>query len=375
MISLFSPVFYVDECLNGIKECLQKGWTGPGEKMAAFEEKWAEYTGYPYTVFLNSATAGLELSFKAMKELYGWQDNDEIITTPLTFVSTNHAILSAGLNAVFADVNDTLCLDPESVKDKITKRTKAVIFVGIGGNSGDLEEIAELCRKSGLKLLVDAAHMSGTKIKGIHMDELVDVAIYSFQSTKVLSTADAGMVCCNDQEIAKKIRIKAWVGMDKTRTPWSDDNTQRWYFDVVDLGGSYFGNDIMASIALAQFAHLDSDVKMRHEIADKYYQRLKECGRIKFIRVPQNCYSAQWLFQIVVPERDALIAFLESRDIYAGLHYLDNTQYRLYHYARETCPNADFYSKHAVSLPFHLRLTDEDIRTVSESVIEFYARS
>lgn len=371
MIRLFAPLFYVEECLEGIKECLEKGWAGPGEKMAEFERKWERYTGYPYSVFLNSATAGLELTFKSLKELYGWQEEDEVITTPITFVSTNHAIVSAGLKPVFADVNDTLCLDPGSVQERITERTRAVAFVGIGGNTGDIKEISQICKENGLKLVLDAAHMSGTKLDGKSLEKLSDVSIYSFQSTKVLLTADGGMVCCHEKELEKKIRIKAWVGLDKTRTPWSEKNTQGWYFDITDLGGSYLGNDIMAAIGLAQYRHLDSDIELRHKLADHYKEKLSVCHKVKFVRVPEDCYSAQWLFQIVVPERDRLMEYLESKEIFAGLHYLDNTQFRQYRYAKGTCPNADYYSRHIVSLPFHLKLTQSEIEAVVKAVVEF----
>ncbi|MEY8411159.1 DegT/DnrJ/EryC1/StrS family aminotransferase [Lachnospiraceae bacterium 62-26] len=375
MISLFSPLFYVDECLKGIEECLRKGWTGAGEKTAEFEKKWGEYTGYESAVFLNSATAGLMLTFQFLRELLGWQDNDEIITTPLTFVSTNHGILSAGLKPVFADVNNTLCLDPQSVLDKITGRTKAVIFVGVGGNIGDLKEISHICMERGIKLIVDAAHMSGTRIKedGLRsLGYLADVFIYSFHATKVLSTADSGMVCCHDKLLEKKIRQKSWMGMDKSRTPWSDYNTQRWYYDVTDMGGSYIGNDIMAAIALAQYNHIESDIRIRHKIASQYKQGLKDCGKIEFIREPEECYSAQWLFQVVVPERDVLMEYLEKRSIFTGLHYLDNTQYKQYSYAKGTCPNAEYYSKHVISLPLHLKLSDENIQDVITTILDFY---
>ncbi|MCI9251211.1 MAG: DegT/DnrJ/EryC1/StrS family aminotransferase [Lachnospiraceae bacterium] len=371
MIHLFSPLFYVDECLEGIRECLEKGWAGPGEKSAEFEREWRTYTGYEYSVFLNSATAGLELTFKSLKELYGWQEKDEVITTPITFVSTNHAIVSAGLKPVFADINDTLCLDPGSVRERITDRTRAVAFVGIGGNTGDIKEVSQICKEKGLKLVLDAAHMSGTKMKGESLEKLADISIYSFQSTKVLLTADGGMVCCHEKELEKRIRTKAFVGLDKTRTPWSEKNTQRWYYDITDLGGSYLGNDIMAAIGLAQYRHLDSDIELRHKIANSYKEKLSGCDKVRFIRVPGDCYSAQWLFQIVVPKRDALMEYLESKEIFAGLHYLDNTQFRHYCYAEGTCPNADYYSRHMVSLPFHLRLTEEDISRVAENIIEF----
>ena len=115
--------------------------------------------------YANSATAGLNLAVDILKEKHGWQDGDEIISTPITFVSTNHAILKAGLKVVFADIDDTICLSPASVREKISERTRAVMFVGIGGNTGHYYEIVDICREHNLTLILDAAHMSGTRIK------------------------------------------------------------------------------------------------------------------------------------------------------------------------------------------------------------------
>lgn len=134
-INIFRPEFRVDECLDEIRECLEKGWTGLGFKTLEFEEAWKKYTGLPNAHFLNSATSGLHLAVKILKDFHGWQDGDEIITTPLTFVSTNHAVLYENLNPVFADIDYSLNLDPESVAAKIGPKTRAIMFVGIGGNA------------------------------------------------------------------------------------------------------------------------------------------------------------------------------------------------------------------------------------------------
>src|SRR5207245_2363158 len=154
-IQLFVPTFRVEETLAEIRECLEKGWTGLGFKTVAFEDAWKSYTGLPYAHFLNSATAGLHLAVRLLKEKYGWQEGDEIISTPLTFVSTNHALLYEGLCPVFADVDEYLCLDPISVATRITPRTRAVLFVGMGGNTGQLDDIVRLCRERGLRLILD----------------------------------------------------------------------------------------------------------------------------------------------------------------------------------------------------------------------------
>ena len=159
-IQLFKPKFRTEECLEEIRECLDKGWTGLGFKTVQLEEEWKKYTGLQHAHYLCSATAGLDLAVNIFKEEFGWEEDDEIITTPLTFVSTNHAILYNNLKPVFADVDEYLCLDPESIRSRITDKTKAVIFVGLGGSTGRLSEVEKICRENGLKLILDASPAS-----------------------------------------------------------------------------------------------------------------------------------------------------------------------------------------------------------------------
>lgn len=133
-IQVLKPKYRVQECLDEIRVCLEKGWTGLGFKTTEFEEAWKTYTGLPNAHFVCSATAGLHLAMNILKSFYGWKDGDEVISTSLTFISTNHAILYEGLKPVFADVDsDTLCLDPLDVEQKITSKTRAVMYVGLGG--------------------------------------------------------------------------------------------------------------------------------------------------------------------------------------------------------------------------------------------------
>ena len=134
-IQVLKPKFHIDECLEAVKECLEKGWTGMGFKTVQFEEAWKDYTKHKFAYYINSNTVGLHLAVKILKMENGWNDGDEIISTPITFVSTNHAILYENMKVNFADVDEYLCLDPKDVEKKITPKTKAVIFVGYGGLS------------------------------------------------------------------------------------------------------------------------------------------------------------------------------------------------------------------------------------------------
>ena len=121
-IQVLKPKYHVEECLEQIRECLEIGWTGMGFKTVEFENEWKKYTGHENAHFLNSATVGLHLAVEILKQENGWNDGDEIITTPVTFVSTNHAILYENMKAVFADIDEYFCIDPDDVEQKITDK-------------------------------------------------------------------------------------------------------------------------------------------------------------------------------------------------------------------------------------------------------------
>ena len=372
-IQLFVPTFDTEACLEHIRECLEKGWTGMGYKTVEFEEKWKQYTGMKNAYYLNSATAGLNLSFEILKEVYGWEDGDEVITTPMTFVSSNHAILLSNLKAVFADIDDSLCLDPASVEERITPRTRAILFVGMGGNTGAYGKIVEICKKHGLKLVLDAAHMAGTRLNGDFPGKDADVVNYSFQAVKNLPTADSGMICFADEKLDTIARRRAWLGINKdTYARTGSGGTYKWRYDVEYVGNKYHGNSIMASIGLAQLPHLDRDNAYRRQLAAWYDSLLKpHADKISFIHIPSECEPSRHLYQIMIEDRDGLMAYLNSKEIYPGVHYVDNTQYRMYEYAKGTCPKAAYASEHLLSLPMHMRLTYADVKFIADTIIEY----
>lgn len=372
-IQLFVPTFEIDECLSEIKECLEKGWTGIGYKTVEFEEAWKKYTRFNNAHFLNSATAALHLAIKVLKIQNNWEDGDEIISTPLTFVSTNHAIMYENLKVVFADVDEYLCLDPKDVENKITGKTKAIIFVGLGGNVGRYKEIVAICKKYGLKLILDAAHMAGTRLDGEIVGKEADVVCYSFQAVKNLPTADSGIVCFKEDEDDKLARKLSWLGIDKD-TYARDNGNYKWKYEVDYLGYKYNGNSIMAAIALVQLKYLDEDNKYRREIA-KWYDKYLDINdkKIKRIAIAEGCESSRHLYIIDVNNRDELLIKLNENGIFPGVHYRDNTEYSIYNCEKGCCPNAKYISARIISLPMHLRLVEEDIKYICEK-INMYAK-
>ena len=366
-IQVLKPFYRVEECLEEIKECLDIGWTGMGFKTLDLETKWKEYTGLSHAHFLNSATSGLHLAFKLLKDKYNWKNGDEIITTPFTFVSTNHAILYENLKPVFADIDDTLNLNPISVVEKITPKTKAIIFVGIGGSADNLLEIIQIAKKNNLKIILDAAHMAGTTIDGKHIGFDVDVTVFSFQTVKNLPTADSGMICFAEEDLDKKCRIDSWLGINKDTFSRSNEGSYKWYYDVSEVGYKYHGNSIMAALGLVGLKYLEQDNEKRRKIVNQYIALLN--NKVTYIE-HNNCSSSRHLFQIIVNNREEVIEHLQSCNIYPGVHYVDNTFYKPYEQESISCPKSRYYSNHVLSLPLHLSLEDNDIKYIVEKILE-----
>ena len=376
-IQLFKPHYAVDEILAEIKECLEIGWTGLGFKTVKFEEAWKDYTGLPFAHYLNSSTIGLYLAVDILKQELGWADDDEIITTPITFISTNHAIAKSNMKAVFADIDETLCLSPSSVREHITERTRAVMFVGLGGNTGAYNEIVKICREHNLCLILDAAHMAGTRVNGQIPGHEADVVVYSFQAVKNLPTADSGMICFKNGAYDEIVRKKSWLGISKdTYARTTNLGNYKWKYDVEYVGDKAHGNSVMASIGLVQLKYLDRDNAYRRQLVRWYKERLEKYPeQIKFVKITPGCESACHLFQILVENRDELMLHLNSAGIFPGVHYADNTHYRMYEYARGTCSYAEYVSDHVISLPMHMELTHEDVMRICDEIIRFTERN
>lgn len=369
-IQLFVPTYRIEECLNEIRECLEVGWTGIGFKTVAFEDEWKKYTGLPHAHFLNSATAALHLAVKVLKIQHQWEDGDEIISTPLTFISTNHAILYEQMKVVFADVDEYLCLDPKDVERKITPKTRAIMFVGMGGNTGRYQEIVALCKKYNLKLILDAAHMAGTKLNGVLPGQEADAVSYSFQAVKNLPTADSGMICFKEASDDALCRKLSWLGINKDTYARNNGN-YKWKYDVEYLGYKYNGNSIMAAIGLVQLKYIEEDNAYRRQLAAWYDACLENYSdHIKRVAIAPDCECSRHLYIIEVDKRDELLQALNKADIYPGVHYLDNTEYSMYAYAKGTCPYAGRMSERILSLPMHLRLTKEDVERITKVVID-----
>lgn len=370
-IQLFTPHFEIEECLAEIRVCLEKGWTGIGFKTNEFEKQFSDFIGQKYCHFVNSNTNGMHLILEMLKKTKGWNDGDEVISTAITFVSTNHSIFHADLTPVFADVDSSLCITQAEVLKKITPRTKAVIFVAMGGNSGCIEEIAALCKERGLVLILDAAHSAGSKLHGRDLSQFADYSVYSFQAVKNLPTADAGLITVKTQEEDELVRQLSWCGINKDTYSRSKDG-YKWLYSVDDVGYKYNGNSIMAAIAIVQLRYLEQGNLRRRALATRYQAKFSAISELKYILHANETESSRHLIQLILPSvqfRNSLIEYLDKNGIGSGVHYRSNSRYPMY--ASNITPFSNGIDEKIISLPCHLKLSDEDVDYVAEKIISF----
>lgn len=234
---VFKPKLNEKSIQNAV-EVLTSGWIGLGPKTEEFETKFAEYVGAKHCIGLNSCTSALHLAL----EILDLKPGDEVISTPLTFVSTNHAILYAGCRPVFADVDaKTGCLDPYDVEKRITAKTKAIIVVHYGGCPADLDKFYEISRVYNIPLIEDCAHACGASYKGKRIGGPGLLQCFSFHAVKNLSMGDGGAITTNNTVYADKLKKLRWLGINKStfnRTVNPDDQPDRylWAYDVDEIG-------------------------------------------------------------------------------------------------------------------------------------------
>lgn len=367
-MQLFKPNIS-EAAIEAVAQVLRSGWIGLGPKVAEFEEEFASYVGARYAVATNSGTAALHLALVVSDIGQG----DEVITTPLTFVSTNHVILYQGAEPVFSDIDPgTYCISPQSIERMITEKTKAIMCVHYGGHPCDLDKIYDIAGKYNLKVIEDAAHACGASYKGREIGSF-GLTCFSFHAVKNLPVADGGMVTTSDEEQYERLKRLRWLGIDKDTYTRTDQDKGKasayaWRYDVPEVGFKYHMNDVTAAIGIEQLKLVEEQNAYRRKLAELYDQGLHHLDIISMPYVVPDVVTSQHLYVIRVKRRTDLIMKLKANDIACGVHYLPNNTFPMYQNCRTDVKNAMEVSEQVVSLPMHTLLTTDDIQRVIEII-------
>lgn len=366
-VSLFRPQIR-EEAIAAVGEVLRSGWIGLGPKTAEFEQKFAEYVGAPYCVGLNSCTSALHLALKILDLPAG----SEVITTPVTFVSTNHTILYEGLKPVFADIEPlTGNLDVRSVEEHITPDTGAIVIMHYGGYPCDLDAFYALGRKYEVPVIEDCAHACGAEYKGMKIGSCGDIHAFSFHAVKNLPMGDGGALTVCSEEYDQRLRRLRWMGIDKdtfVRSEAISKKAYHWDYNVCEVGFKYHMTDIEAAIGLVQLGYLEQDNSRRREIAEIYSSELKGVAGLQLFEYDPDRTSSRHLCCVLAEDRDGLVDKLRENGVGVGVHYRRNDIYSMYE--KQDLPHAERFTQRVMSLPLHLCLTDEEVGYVCRLIRE-----
>lgn len=367
MIPVFKPS-YGEEELDSLKEIFASGWIGLGPKTKEFEDKFAAYIGTKYAVGLNSGTAALHLALKV-----AGVEGGEVITTPLTFVSTNHAILYNNATPVFADIEeDTLNISVEEIARLITPDTKAILVVHYGGHPCNMDPILELANKHGLKIVEDCAHACGSRYKDRKVGSIGDLGCFSFHAVKNLACGEGGMISTNNENWNKRLNKLRWLGIDKGTWERSEGGKNyHWEYQVSEVGYKCHMNDIPAVLGLVQLKKLDILNEKRRQVVAKYNQAFSGLDWLECPAEKDYAYSACHNYVIKMDNRNEFVGYMSKNGIATGVHYYPNHLYSVYKPYYRKLPVSERVSRRIVTLPLFPDLTDEQTDYIIEKVNNF----
>ena len=359
-----------EEDITAVAEVLRTDWITQGTKVEEFERKVAEYCGASYAVAVSSGTAALH----AACAVAGISQSDEAITTPITFAATANAITYCSGKPVFADIReDTLNIDPEEIRKKLSSRTKAILPVDFTGHPSDLDEIKAVAGEKDLTVIEDACHALGAEYKGRRIGSLADMTALSFHPVKHITTGEGGMVLTDNKEFYKKLKIFRHHGMVK-------DNLAKgsWHYEIYNAGHNLRLTDFQCALGISQLNKLDRFIQRRREIARRYNEAFAEIEEIvtpteeNYVKAVYHIYVIQLLLEKLKVGRKEIFEALRAENIGVNVHYMPLNLHPFYQrefsYKEGDYPRAESYYERAITLPIFPRMTDKDIKDVIKAV-------
>jgi dTDP-4-amino-4,6-dideoxygalactose transaminase len=352
MIPLFKVATNVETALANVRGVLESGYVGQGKWCERFEEAVKTVTGHERLLYLNSGTSALQLAVY----LSGAGPGCEVISTPITCLATNAAIVANGAKIVWADVEpDTGNMDMADAASKVTSRTRAIIGVDWGGRVCKFDQFRRAIR--GVSLIEDAAHALLATGEGRG-----DFACYSFQAIKHLNTADGGALVCPSTAIHERAKLLRWFGLDRTRS-----DAMRCYQPVNESGWKFQGNDVLAAIGCANVPGLQERVMAHRANADWFATRLAGTAYIR--RPPPDFLSAWWLYTIKVSNPAVFEGFMAAKGVAVSQVHARNDLYSCYNpYKVDNLPGVDSFSAHQTNIPVGWWLTEDDRECIARAI-------
>ena len=362
-VKIYFPEADRKEILRQINEILDSGQLTLGKHGKEFEQRFAEYVGTKYAVAVNSGTSALEIILRAL-DIKG----SSVIVPTNTFFATPASVIHAGGKVIFADITDTLCLAPESLRQNIQKDTKAVFVVHIGGTiPPQIGEIQQICKQHNLPLIEDAAHAQGSTLDGKKAGSFGIAAAFSFYPTKVMTSGEGGMITTNDDNIYKRALV------------FRDQGKAGFLGNVhTEMGYNWRMSEIHAAIGLSQFARLEEFIAARRRVARFYDTELEQINGLTRLKIPSEVKSNYYKYVVMLNDginRATLKKELKEKssvslsgEVYELPCHLQPVLKALYGFNGGEFPIAEDLCQRQICLPVFAGMTEEQARYVVQSL-------
>lgn len=357
-----------------------------------FERAFAKEHQLRYAIFCNSGTSALQVSLHALKKKYKWKDGDEVLVPALTFVATVNIVIQNNLKPVFVDIDkDFFEIDPTQIEKNISKKTRAVIPVHIGGLPCDMDPLVSLCKKYNLKMIEDSCETVSSRYKGKSVGSFGDFGCFSTYAAHTLVTGVGGFIGTNNPELAVMAKSLVNHGRDGIYLSIDDDNTkdEKKLFSIVDkrfhfidVGYSYRATEFESALGVAQMEGLAENIRQRKVNAQLLSKKLSRYEN--FLQLPRERADADHTYMfypiIVDPKyvkRKELVYFLESKGIETRflLPLLNQPVYiNLYGDMRKKFPVATHIAENGFYIGCHQGLKRNDIYYIIDSFDEFFSK-
>lgn len=373
-------IYYGRQCVDeddikAVAEVLRGPYITCGPKVAEAEKALAEYVGAKHAVVCSNGTAALHCACMAA----GVGPGDEVITTPITFAASANCALYCGARPIFADIDlETYNIDPESIRAKITPKTKAVVAVDFTGQAVKIKEIREICDEYGLVFIEDAAHAIGTCYNGAHVGSLADMTCFSFHPVKTITSGEGGAITTNNDEYYKKLVLSHAHGITHDESLMEDAPHEGiWYYEQISLGYNYRMTDFQSALLLSQLNKLERFKQRRQEIVNKYNEAFKKVPGIivqKEIPESETCrhlYIIRLDLDKLSCTRRQFFDAMSAENVQCQIHYVPVYWFPYYKhlgYEKGLCPNAEKIYKGIMSIPLYPSMTDADVEDTIHAV-------
>lgn len=370
-IPVFQPHIQVDT-LKHLTDALDAGWLGMGALTKEFEENISAYLGLVdrHVVATNTGTSALHIALLAA----GVGPGDDVITPSFNYVADHQAILMAGANVVMCDIrDDNLGIDCNKAEDLIGPNTKAILPLHFAGIPCDREGVYELAAKHNLRVIEDCCHAFGTTLGERKLGSYGDIACFSFDPVKIITSIDGGCVVVQNESEREHLCRLRLLGVDKDTTERYRDR-RAWHYDVLGPGFRYHLTNILASVGISQLKRIDEFIQSRQKVCRTYNEAFR---RIFGLVVPQTDFQdvSPFIYSVRVlhGKREKLIEHIEKLNIDVGIHFIPVHKHTHFANARRGDMSVtDTVTQQVLTLPLHSNMHPAFVERVVDGVTSFF---